>query len=141
MFCPKIQLVDTITLSSKNPIPDKIFLNDKYVKEGLSSKEIAVMTFSLRPTITKLLKKHNIPLKTVTRKINGGHVYGFRKYGGKSIELKKEQEVIELIKSYRASGYSYQKIGDILNEEGIHTKERRGYWYSKVVRQIFLRSI
>jgi hypothetical protein len=90
--------------------------------------------------ITKLLKRHGILLKTITRKNNGGHVYGFRKYGGRSIELKKEQEVIELIKSYRANGYSYQKIGNILNESGIQTKERKGHWYPKVIRQIFLRT-
>jgi hypothetical protein len=68
-------------------------------------------------------------------------VFGCRQYGGRSIVVKKEAEAIELIKSYRTSGYSYQKIADILNGQKIQTKARKGIWYSKVVRQIFLRSI
>ena len=120
-------------------MPDKIFLKEKYVEEDLSSKEIAVLTFSSRPVITKLLKKNDILLKTVTRKNNGGHVYGYRKYGGKCIELKKEQETIALIKSYRFNGYSYQRIAMVLNENSIQTKKRNGLWHSKVVREICLR--
>lgn len=122
LVCLKIQLIDTIKLPVKKPILDEIFLNEKYVKEGLSSKEIATLTFSSRPVITKLLKEYNIPLKIVTRKNTGGHVYGYRKHRGKSINLKKEQEVIELIKSYRGSGYSYQKIADVLNDNKVQTK-------------------
>lgn len=109
------------------------------MKEGLSSKEIAALTFSSRATITKRLKEYGIPLKTVTRRTNGPMVYGYRKYGGRSIELKKEQEVIELIRSHRDSGYSYQKIADLLNEKRVVTKEGRNIWYSKVVRRIWLR--
>ena len=68
-------------------------------------------------------------------------VYGFRQYSGKSIELKKEQVVIGLINDYRKSGYSYQKIADLHNQEKIRTKNVRGIWYSKVIRQIFKRSV
>lgn len=89
--------------------------------------------------MTNQLNKYGIPLKKVTRRVTGGHVFGFRKYGGKCIELKKEQEVISIIRSYRESGYSYQKIADLLNEQGLETKNRKSFWYSKVVRQIFLR--
>ena len=131
-------MVDKITRElTKDPI-DEFFLKQKYLKEGLSSTEIAKLTFSSRPTITKRLKQYGIPLKTITRRNDGGHVFGYRKYGGKAIELKKEQEVIELIKSYRNSGYSYQKIAEILNDKKIETKQRKGFWYSKVVRDIYL---
>lgn len=85
------------------------------------------------------MKQYGIPLKKITRRNDGGHVFGYRKFGGKAIELKKEQEVIELIKSYRRSGYSYQKIADILNQHKTETKSKKGFWYSKMVRQIALR--
>lgn len=137
---PKIQVIDKITREPKNPPVDEFFLKQKYLGEGLSSAEIAKLTFSSRPTITKLLKRHGIPLKIYTRRNDGAHVYGHRKYGGKTIELKKEQEVIELIKTYRESGYSYQKIADILNQEKIETKLKKGFWYSKVVRSLALRT-
>lgn len=91
--------------------------------------------------ITKFLKKYDIPLKTVTRKNNGGHVYGYRKYGERCVELKKEQEVIELVESFRRSGYSYQKIADLLNQHKVETKSKEGVWYSKVVRDVLLRNI
>jgi transposase len=139
-FFPKAQVIDTIQLTPQIPTVDKFFLNSKYVQEGLSSKEIAKLTFSSRSTVTNQLNKFGIPLKKVTRRVNGGHVFGFRKYGGKSIELKKEQEVMLLVKSYRASGFSYQKIADLLNDKKVQTKVKKGCWYPKVVRQIFLRS-
>lgn len=132
-------MVDKITKESKKDPIDEFFLKQKYLQEGLSSTEIAKLTFSSRPTITKRLKQYGIPLKIYTRRNDGAHVYGYRKHGGKAIEFKKEQEVMELIKSHRDSGYSYQKIADILNEKKIETKTKKGFWYSKVVRQICLR--
>lgn len=136
---PQIQVVDKITLEAKKPTIDEIFLKQKYVIEGLSSNEIAKLTFSSRPKITRLLKQYKIPLKSVTRRNNGSHVYGYRKLGGKVVEMKKEQEVIGLIQSYRASGYSYQKIAGILNQKKIKTKASKGKWYSKVIRAILIR--
>ena len=133
-------MVDKITKDSKKDPIAEFFLKQKYLQEGLSSTEIAKLTFSSRPTITKLLKQYGIPLKKITRRNDGGHVFGYRKFGGKAIELKKEQEVIELIKSHRRSGYSYQKITDILTEKKIETKTKKGVWYSKVVRQILKRT-
>jgi hypothetical protein len=90
----KLHVVDFMSLEPPKPKVDEIFLKQKYVEEGLSSNEIAKLTFSSRATITNHLNKAGIPLKKVTRRIDGGHVFGFRKYGGTSIEMKKEQEVI-----------------------------------------------
>lgn len=131
-------MVDKITPEPKKPTIDEFFLKQKYVVEGLSSNEIAKLTFSSRSKITRLLKQYDIPLKKVTRRNNGGHVYGYKKYGGKAIEMKKEQEVVELIKYYRKSGYSYQRIADFLNKRKIETKNKKGIWYPKVIRGIFI---
>jgi hypothetical protein len=109
------------------------------VVEGLSSKEIAALTFSSRGAVTRWLNKYGIPLKTVTRRETGSQVYGYRKYLGICIPVKKEQKVIELIKRSSARGESYQKIADMLNKKKIKTKYGEGNWYSKVVRQIFRR--
>lgn len=134
------QVIDTIQLPAPKPTLTESFLKEKYLKEGLSSKEIAKLAFSSRATVTNYLNKYGIPLKKVTRRTNGGHRFGFRKYGGRSILMKKEQEVMALIKSYRKDGYSYQRIADLLNDQKIETKMKKGFWYSKVVRQISLRS-
>lgn len=134
---PQIQVVDKITLKAKKPTIDEIFLKQKYVTEGLSSNEIAKLTFSSRPKITRLLKQYKIPLKTVTRRNNGGHVYGFKKYRGRSIEMKKEQEIIRIVKLHRESGNSYQKIANILNHNKIPTKTKTGEWLPNTVRRLF----
>jgi len=120
---------------------EEFFLKEKYLQEGFSSKELSAITFSSRTTITRHLKKHKISPHSITRRETGSHVFGFRKYKGKSIELKKEQEVINTIRTYKALGYSYQKIADILNAKKTETKNKKGIWHPKVVRQIFLRCL
>lgn len=92
-------------------------------------------------TVTKKLKHYGIPLKKVTRRENGPMVYGYRKRNGKSIEVKTEQAVIEIINSYRETGYSYQRIADFLNQKKINTKKDSKIWCSKVVRQIYKRAL
>lgn len=133
------QVIDTIDLPPLKPTLSESFLKEKYLQEGLSSKEIAALTFSSRSTVTNYLKRYGIPLKKLTRRTDGGHRFGFRRYSGRSIQLKKEHEVINKIKLYRENGYSYQKIADLLNKQSIDTKMKKGFWYSKVVRQIYLR--
>jgi hypothetical protein len=85
------------------------------------------------------LKQFRIPLKTVTRRETGGQVFGFRKFGGRAVEVKTEQAIVGMIQTYRQQGFSYQRIADLLNEQKVSTKLRKGFWYSKVVRQIWLR--
>lgn len=53
--------------------------------------------------------------------------------------MKKEQDIIKIIRAYKEQGYSYQRIADLLNEKKIQTKRAAGIWYPKVVRQILLR--
>lgn len=136
----KTYLIDTIKLSIKKDVLTESFLNEKYVTEGLSSSEIARMTFSSRATVTSRLKLYGIPLKSSTRKTTGKMVFGYRQYDGRAIEAKKELEAIELIKFHRANGKSYARIADILKKGNVHTKKRTGIWHPKVVRQIYLRS-
>lgn len=136
----KSYLIDTIKLSIKKAVLTESFLNEKYVSEGLSSSEIARMAFSSRATVTKHLKLYGIPLKSLTRKHTGKMVFGFRQLGGRAIESKTELGAISLIQFHRDNGKSYSKIAAILNESNVLTKKRKGNWYPKVVRQVYLRS-
>lgn len=140
VYFPPAHLTDVIVLPPKKHMPEKSFLHQKYVVEGLSSKEIAAQISFSRATVTKYLNDYGIPLKKITRRKTGKMVYGYRQYGGRAVVLKKELKVIELIKSHKESGYSYQKIADILNNLKAPTKGGKGFWYSKVVRQVYLRS-
>ena len=138
---PNTQVVDTVQFTLPKPPLQEIFLKEKYLQEGLSSHEIAALTFSSRSHVTRCLKRFEIPLSPITRRVNGSHVYGFKKHKGKSCQMKKEQEVIKLIKLHRSIGLSYQKIADKLNGLNIETKTAKGAWYPKVLRQIYLREV
>lgn len=136
----KAYVIDTIKLTIKKDVLSESFLYEKYVTEGLSSSEIARMSFSSRATVTKHLKLYGIPLKSFTRRQTGKIVFGFRQHGGRAIESKTELEAIRLIRLHREGGKSYSKIADVLNESKVLTKKRKGNWYPKVVRQIYIRS-
>jgi transposase len=139
LFFLQSELVDFIKLPPRKMGFSKSFLHQKYVVEGLCSSEIAALTFSSRAAVTRWLNKYGIPLKTITRRETGGQVYGYRRYLGMSIPVKKEQKVIELIKKCRRKKMSYHKIAEHLNDKGIKIKHGQGKWYAKVVRQIFQR--
>lgn len=136
---PNSYLTDTIKFIFKKPTLEKSFLHEKYVVEGFSSKEIADLTFSSRPSISRLLIKHEFPIKKYTRRENGQHVYGYRLYGKKAVAFQKEQMIIEMIKDYRARGFSYSSIANELISKNIKTKNRSKLWHSGVVRKIYLR--
>ncbi len=62
-FSPNVQVIDSITTTLPKPPLEEIFLKKKYIQDGLSSKEIAKLTFSSRSTVTNQLNKFGIPLK------------------------------------------------------------------------------
>jgi hypothetical protein len=45
--------------------------------------------------------------------------FGFRQYAGRSIPAEREQDVILRIIFLKKSGYSYQKIADLLNDDRV----------------------
>jgi hypothetical protein len=93
-------------------------MSTKTIKRGAKFITASSVIFNLPPEIKLKIPEHVSPKSaklTLTRRENGKMVYEYRQYGGSAIELKKEVEVISLIKSYRDSGYSYVTIADILN--------------------------
>ena len=54
--------------------------------------------------------------------------YGKNKDGKKLIDNKKELEVIKYIKNLRSRGWSWRKISNRLNDEGVKSKEN-SIWY------------
>lgn len=65
----------------------------------------------------------------------GAPGYGLRSDGGVLIPIPEQQQVIRTIIDKRATGLSYQKIADYLNQEGITTK-RRCRWNSIQVQRV-----
>ena len=60
--------------------------------------------------------------------VYGRMMYGFDNVNGMMIENKEEKRVIRRVKNFRSRGWSWRKISDRLNIEGIKSKEDK-IWY------------
>ena len=60
--------------------------------------------------------------------VYGRMVYGFDNVNGKMIENKEEKRIIRRVKNFRSRGWSWRKISNRLNDEGIKSKENK-VWY------------
>jgi DNA-binding CsgD family transcriptional regulator len=115
------------------------FLRQKYLEEGLSTRQIALEIFSSRSTVAAHMKKFGIPLRAedVAHKMNKGRLaYGERRPVGQMAIHKREAEVIAKMQELRRQGYSYWKIADILTTMKVPTKTRRARWAAATVMKI-----
>jgi len=63
-----------------------------------------------------------------------GHVpYGYQRDKGKLIRNEQEQKIILRIKRLKRDGKSYKKIAEILNEQGILTRNKDAKWHDSTV--------
>ena len=106
------------------------------IKENLSNNDKVV---SLKMNILGSINEFEVEvirerIKDVKRnKKQNGEVYGRLQYGwdnedGKLIKNDKEFSVIKRIKNLKSRGYSWSKISNRLNEDGIRSKEGK-IWY------------
>ena len=106
------------------------------IKENLSNNDkvgslIMNILGSINEFEVEVIKER---IKDVKRnKKQNGEVYGRLQYGwdnveGKLIKNDKEFSVIKRIKNLKSRGYSWRKISNRLNEDGIRSKEGK-IWY------------
>ena len=78
------------------------------------------------------------------KKANGGKVgptpFGFDQLDGKLIPNEAELNVVKVMRMLRARGFSYQRIADHLNENGIPTKNNGKQWFKAGVSYILKNS-
>ena len=60
--------------------------------------------------------------------VYGSMMYGFDNVNGMMIENKEEKRVIRRVKNFRSRGWSWRKISDRLNGDGVKSKEDK-IWY------------
>ena len=60
--------------------------------------------------------------------VYGRMMYGFDNEMGKMVENKEEKRIIRRVKNLRSRGWSWRKISNRLNDEGIKSKEDK-IWY------------
>ena len=60
--------------------------------------------------------------------VYGRMMYGYDNINGKMIENKFEKNIIRRIKNFRSRNWSWRRISNRLNEEGVKSKENK-IWY------------
>ena len=106
------------------------------IKENLSNDDkIGSLIMNILSSINEFeVEVIRERIKDVKRnKKENGEVYGRMMYGydnvnGKMIENKEEKRIIRRVKNFRSRGWSWRKISDRLNDEGIKSKEDK-IWY------------
>ena len=138
-FPPEYLFTNSLEFPIVRSYCDAFFLRQKYLEEGLSTRQIAALIFSSRSTISVHLKKFGIPLRPedISHKMNKGQLgYGEKRRAGQEAVHQREAAIIEKMKTLRAQGHSYWKIADILNAMKIPTKTRRAGWKAATVMKI-----
>jgi hypothetical protein len=104
-------VVDTLEFLAKPRFKDKAFLHQKYIVKRLSSRQIADLYFSSRPTISKYLKIHGIAIRSCEARLPLKKVSLPRvSADGKSPSSVAEGAVIKTIVDLRSQGYSYRQV-------------------------------
>jgi len=143
-FSSTLYVKDSIEFLAKPRFKDKAFLHQKYVVEKLSSQQIADLCFSSRPTISKYLRLHKIPLRDSNDRlaINKGQLaFGERSSNGAICQNQSELRVVKLICDLRKKGYSLRQIAAWLDARGIKTKNRSGPWTAASILKIHRRAL
>lgn len=134
----RIFLYDTFEFNFSPLYADKDYLEEKYIKEGLSTSQIARENDCAKSTITRHLKKHGIPLRE-PHKNHSNHAivpYGKRRVKSETVEYKKEQKVIDAIFIMREYELSLRQIVKVLSCLGVPTKIQNRTWHPEMIRRI-----
>jgi hypothetical protein len=135
---PYLELIINIEFLWQRLYKSEAFLRQKYLVEGLSTREIAAGTFSVRSTIVQALKSFNIPLRPadVAHQINKGQLaYGKKLVQRREQDHQRELKHIAKMIELRQQGFGYHKIAAMLNSMGIPTKNRKK-WHATTVMNI-----
>ena len=119
---PKLSMKSTISI---NPLstPEDV-LKQKYLKNHLSTREIAKKFSCSKTKIRSLFLKYKIPLREPSKchhKYNS-RIYDKKKVSGKTIDHKRELKAIEIIKKPYIKGINPNSIAKVLSIMKIPTK-------------------
>ncbi|MBC7466992.1 MAG: recombinase family protein [Bdellovibrio sp.] len=135
-----IEIRDILGLPGLFEAKTKEFLTQKYIKEGLSIKQIAEEISSSRSFVWDALKRFEIPIRSRSEGQKKGHKsqakYGIRMVNGFETSHLGEQRVIVAAKEMHELGLSLRKIAQILTKMGAPTKCQGRSWHPEMVSRI-----
>ncbi len=133
-----------IIFHSKTPARSESYLIQKYLKEGLSSPDIAHSLNVSKTFVLDQLRKFNIPRRTSKKeqlKVKMPTVsvpYGKKLIDGQLIDFIKEQKIISKIKELHSKEKNVTTIANHLNVLSLPTK-KGGKWYHPTIKRILER--
>lgn len=134
------EIRDIIGLPGLFEAKTKEFLKQKYIKEGLSIKQIADEISSSRSFVWDALKRFEIPIRSRSEGQKKGRKsqtrYGVRILNGFETPHLGEQRVIVAAKEMCEQGLSLRKIAQILTKMGAPTKCQGRSWHPEMVSRI-----
>jgi len=126
------------TLLKPKPFRDKFLLHQKYIVEGLSTRQIAELFFSCKNTVKRYLEKYGIPIREESKHHGRNSVikFGERRLHGKVIQNRTEQRTINAILKMSERGMTGYEIAEFLNTMKVLTKQKGKRWHYQTVRKI-----
>ena len=140
-YSSKPQLVDFIIVQEDQNWKNKGFLQQKYVSEGLSLRQIAAEVSSSKQTVCKNLKLFGIPLRNKSHHHGNPSQerFGQRIVKNSLIDHQHEQRVIESVRRMKDEGLGLRAIARCLDELKIPTKNRGKKWHPEMVKRVLSR--
>lgn len=134
----------TIINSSIRTLPptlNKVVLQQKYVVERHSLRQIAREISSSKTGVRQALVRFGIPLRGQGKNTRRTHSlpFGKRASKGKVADHEGEKRVIESVVRMHGEGLSNCAIARVLAEMKLPTKQQGRKWHPEMVRQILTR--
>jgi IS30 family transposase len=112
---------------------NKDFLTQKYVIEGLSARQIAVLIGCSHSTINNALIRYGIQ-KQIRK--SGWIELGFRLSNGLRVPHVREQNLLERMRHRKVQGWSNAKISAWLNDQNIPSPSGKSQWYPATIGRL-----
>ena len=135
---PRAQVADLVRYREIPAYRIQSYLHQKYVAEGLSTRQIAAENLTSKFVVQGQLKQFGIPLRPAhkTGTQNASARYGTRRCKGKLIENLAEVRVIKAVVDMHQQGMSLRQIAKFLSQIGVPTKQRGKAWHPEMIKRI-----
>ena len=139
LLVPKFSMKSIVSITP--PSISESVLEQKYLKNGLSIREIADIFSCSKTKIRKLLLKYKIPLREPSKfhYKHNSNTYGKKKVKGKTVDHKRELKTIETIKRLYLKGINPVIIAKVLSTMKIPTKQQKKDWCHQTIIHLLKR--
>ena len=110
-------------------------IKNLYLKDGLSSREIASRLDISKSTVLKRLQE--LGISRTSKVTQGTAPFGFKYHGGKIVISTAESKICREISKLRKKGLSYRKIVEVFQEKQFKRRSGSTKWDHDSIRKIY----